>query len=110
MAVVDDTALRKEIRDAICNGEFLAHLSEQEKETIVTTLLENALSAVNLAILERMSEDERKELLRRCDFDSDDTVLTYIKETVGDLKPIVAIAVGSVISAFKLRLYGGAGK
>ncbi len=105
MAVVDDTALRNEIRDAISHGEFLAHLSEDERESIIGTLLENTLSAINLAILERMSEQEREELLRRCDSSDDDAVLSYVEKIVGDLNPIARSAVESVISAFKLRLY-----
>jgi len=110
MAVVDDTALRNEIRDAISHGEFLAHLSEEERESIVATLLENTLSTINLTILEKMNGEQREELLRRCDVGDDDAVLSYIKESVGDLTPITNTAVGSVISAFKLRLYGGATK
>jgi len=102
MAIVDDTQLRNIIREQIIH----AQLSEEDRETVVGELLENVLSAVNLAILERMSEDERATLLEKCDAGNDDAVLAYIKKSVGELDPIITKALNTVISGFKTKLYG----
>ncbi|KKW28007.1 MAG: hypothetical protein UY69_C0002G0024 [Parcubacteria group bacterium GW2011_GWF1_52_5] len=102
MAIVDDTQLRNTIREQIIHTQ----LSEEDRETVVGELLENVLSAVNLAILERMSEDERATLLEKCDAGNDDAVLAYIKESVGELDPIITEALNTVISGFKTKLYG----
>lgn len=101
MTLVDD----KEIRTVIDSRLPLSHLSEQEKEEIVKRLSENVLTKINLTILEKMSEEERAELLRICEIHDDDKALDFIESKVNNMNNIVKEATDKIISDFKMMLY-----
>lgn len=101
MALVDD----KEIKTVLDSRLRLAHLKGDEKEEIIKRLSENILTKINLAILEKMSEKERAELLRICDGQDDNKVLDFIESKVDNISGIVKEATDKVISDFKMMLY-----
>lgn len=102
MALVDDTRIRDDLAALLPLAEF----TDPDKEEIISRLVENVLSKINLNILERMSEGARQELLACCDKGDDAAVIAYIEQTVGSLEPIIKEATAAVVSQFKVKLYG----
>lgn len=102
MALVDDTRIREDLVSRLPLTEF----TETDREEILSRLIEHVLTKINLIILEKMSEGARHELLNCCDQGDDGAVIAYIEKTVGALDPIIKEATSSVVSQFKVKLYG----
>lgn len=79
----------------------LKELSTEQQGEVIAGLQNNILSAVNLAILERLTEAEREELLKLADGASEVEMDKFLRSKITDLDDLMKRTALATVEEFK---------
>ena len=96
---------RQELFEIIVERLGLRELNTEQQGEIISRLQNNILSAINLAVLERLSKVERQELLKLADSVGEEQVNQFLRSKIADLDSLMKkIAVETVEEFKRLRV------
>ena len=102
MALLSDEKLLQIIADQVS----FPNLTDREREEVTRDLSDCLRSKVNVAVLERLSEAEREEVVRLADHAAPAEILHYLQTKITDLEILISTTTTAVLADFKqLRGY-----
>ncbi len=99
MTVID----HDQVREQIVRGLDLAAYSTSEQDQIIELLREAISSRVNVAIFERLTTEEQRDLLELADQDNNQRVIEYINNKIPELNQLINQITSTTITEFKNR-------
>jgi len=97
MAVINEEELKKEIAEKL----DLSGYSSEEQEKIISMLLENVSAKLNIAILDRLSEEERAELEKFSDAGKNEEAMNFLSLKISDLQEVIDGTAAKIVEEFK---------
>jgi len=97
MSIISD----QEIKEQIAKDLDLSAFEKEEQERIISGLMENISLAINIAVLDELSDEDKLELEVICKSPRENAVLEYLNSKIDNLSFIIQNVIGEKIDQFR---------
>ena len=95
------TKFEEKIKQQIAEQVDLSGFTIPQRNKIVSQLLENISLKINVVVLDKLGDEDRRKIIKFLKTNSKDTILDYLNIKIKDLPEVVEGAVEETIEEFK---------
>lgn len=89
------------LKEKVASFLNISHLTIEEQDKVISGLTENVLSKINIAIIERLSEEEIEELRKISEENNKEKISEYINSKIKDFPNLVNKCIKEEVDRFK---------